>query len=207
VVEAAPLERVVQLARAVRGQHDQRAAPADHRPDLRDRDREVGEELEQEGLELVVGAVDLVDQEDRRALLLQCLEQRAPQQELAPEQLARLGARLRRADGEQLAPVVPVVDRVVEVDPLVALQPDQASAGGARQRPRDLGLAHARLALQQQRLLELGGEVDGRRQAPVGEVALAGQGPRDVGRSGERFGYAAASSSARRQSTRARWRL
>ena len=60
------------------------------------------------------------------------------------------------ADGEQLALVVPVVDGVVEVDPLVALQTDQPRAAGVRERARHLRLADARLALQQQRLLERG---------------------------------------------------
>ena len=109
--------------------------------------------------------------------MLQRLQQRAAQQELAPEQLARRRARLGGADRQQLALVVPVVDRVVEVDALVALQPDQRGAGRGGQRARHLGLAHARLALEQQRLLERDGEVGGRRQALVGEVALAGQRP------------------------------
>jgi hypothetical protein len=95
----------------------------------------------------------------------------------------------------------------VEVDALVALQPDQLGTGGGRERSRHLGLPHPGLALEQQRLLERRGQVDGRRQAPVGEVALAGQGPGDVLRAAERVGYATASSSARRVSTRARWRL
>jgi len=51
----------VQLARPVRGQHDERAPHGANRPQLRHRDLEVGEHLEQERLELVVGAVDLVD--------------------------------------------------------------------------------------------------------------------------------------------------
>ena len=132
------------------------------RAELRDRDREVGEELEQERLELVVGAVDLVDQQHRRAVVLERLQQRPPQQELASEQLARLGARLGGADRQQLALVVPVVDRVVEVDALVALQADQPRARRRGERARDLGLADAGLALEQQRLLE--GRRRGRRR-------------------------------------------
>ena len=140
VVQAAALERVVQLARAVGGQHDQRPVRGGDRPQLRDRDREVGQELEQERLELVVGAVDLVDQQHRRAaVVLERLQQRPAQQELRPEQLARRRARLGRPDRQQLALVVPVVDRVVEVDALVALEPDQLGAGArppARAPPR-----------------------------------------------------------------------
>ena len=176
-------------------------------PELGDRDREVGQELEQEGLELVVGAVHLVDQQHDLPVGLERLQQRPPEQELAPEELARRRAGLRRADGQELALVVPVVDRVVEIDPLVALQPDQARARGLRERARDLGLADAGLPLEQQRLLERGGEEDRGGQAPVGEVALAGQGLLDFRDGGEGHAPAAASSSARRVSTRARWRL
>jgi hypothetical protein len=196
----------VQLARAVRRQHHERPPRGPDRAQLGDRDREVGEELEQERLELVVGAVDLVDQQHRLPLVLERLEQRAPQQELAPEQLPGLAAGLRRADRQELAPVVPVVDRVVEVDALVALQADQPRAGRRREGTRHLRLPHPRLALEQQRLIELRREVDSGAQTPVGEVALAGQGPDDVVRRTQR-GYAAASSSARRHSTRARCRL
>ena len=95
----------------------------------------------------------------------------------------------------------------MEVDPLVALQPDQPRAGGGRERPRDLRLADARLALEQQRLLERDRQVDRGGEAPVGEVALPDQRLLDVADRREAHAAAAASSSARRQSTRARWRL
>ncbi len=85
VVEAAALERVVQVAGAVRGQHHPRPARGADGADLGDRHLEVGEQLEQERLELVVGAVDLVDQQHRRhgVGVLDRLEQRPPLQELA----------------------------------------------------------------------------------------------------------------------------
>ena len=209
MVEAAPLERVVQLARAVRGEHHERPPPRGDRAQLGDRDREVGQELEQEGLELVVGAVDLVDQQHDglRGIGLQRLQQRPAQEELAPEQLARLRPRLGGADGQQLALVVPVVDGVVEVDALVALQADQARALRLGERARHLRLPHARLALEQQRLLQRGGEEDGGGEAPVGEVSHPDQGPLDVLDGGEGHAAATASSSARRHITRARWRL
>ena len=66
VVEAAALERVVDLARPVRGEDDPRRRLGLDRADLRDRDLEVGQDLEQVRLELLVGPVDLVDQQDRR---------------------------------------------------------------------------------------------------------------------------------------------
>ena len=63
----------------------------------------------------------------------------------------------------------------MQVDPLVALEADQARAGGGRQRPRDLRLAHAGLALEQQRLLERHREMDGQRERTTGEIALGGE--------------------------------
>jgi hypothetical protein len=106
---------------------------------------------------------------------LERLEQRAAQQEAPGEQLALVDATLGRAQRQELAGVVPVVERVVEVDPLVTLQADEPGADRAGQRLGDLGLADARLPLDEQRLAELGGEEDGRGQRPVGEVALASE--------------------------------
>jgi hypothetical protein len=107
---------------------------------------------------------------------------------------------------QQLARVVPVVQRVVEVDSLVALEADEPRTRGAGERLGNLCLADARLALEQQRLLQGGGQVDRSREARVGEIPLA--------RQGLSYSYGAvetqelaASSSARRVSTRARCRL
>ena len=83
VEEAAALERVVQLARPVRGQDHVRPLLRLDRAELGNRDLEVRQHLEQERLELLVGAVDLVDQEHDGLLGLDRLEQRPPDQELA----------------------------------------------------------------------------------------------------------------------------
>ncbi len=68
----------------------------------------------------------------------------------------------------------------MDVDALVALQPDQPRAARGGQRLGHLGLADAGLALEQQRLLEGLGEVDRGGERPVGQVALAGQRTRNV---------------------------
>jgi hypothetical protein len=54
----------------------------------------------------------------------------------------------------------------------VALQADEPRPGGRGERLGDLGLPHARLALHEQRLAELGGEEDRGGQGAGGEVAL-----------------------------------
>ena len=63
----------------------------------------------------------------------------------------------------------------MQVDPFVALETDQARAGGAGERSRHLRLAHPGLALEQQRLLERDREVDGQRERTAGEIALGGE--------------------------------
>ena len=94
----------------------------------------------------------------------------------------------------------------MQVDALVALEPDQPRARHSGQRLRHLGLAHPGLALQQQRLLERGREVDGSGEAPVGEIALARQSLLD-GCGAVEAQTLTASLSALRVRTRARWRL
>ena len=171
VEERAPLERVVELARAVRGEDDRGLPARADRPELGDRDLEVREHLEQERLELLVRAVDLVDQEHDLLVGVDRLEQRPPDEELGPEQLV-LGDRplLRGADVQELARVVPLVDRVRDVEPLVALEPDQARAERRRERLRRLGLPDPRLALEQHRLLEREREEERGREPAVGQV-------------------------------------
>src|SRR5215208_6968838 len=63
VVETAPLEGVVQFAGSVGGEHHHRRDCRSYLPILRNRDGEGGQHLEQKRLELIVGAVDLIDQQ------------------------------------------------------------------------------------------------------------------------------------------------
>src|SRR5205823_6829787 len=98
-------------------------------------------------------------------------EQRPPDEELRPEELRLVdGSLLRRADVQQLPRVIPFVHRVRDVEALVTLEPDQPCVERTRDRLRRLRLADARLALEQQRLLELEREVERRRERAVGKV-------------------------------------
>jgi hypothetical protein len=107
--------------------------------------------------------------------VLERLEERAAQQEAAREQLALVDAALGRAQREELARVVPVVEGLVDVDALVALQPDEPRARGAGERLGDLGLADPGLPLDQQREAQFARQEDGRGQGAIGEVALIAQ--------------------------------
>ena len=154
------------------------------RAELGDGHLEIGEHLEQEGLERLVGAVELVDQQHRRpgGIGLERLQQRTADQEAVGEDLA-LDARARRmgrlghADLEHLARVVPLIDRRRDVETLVALQADQPATEGGGQHLGDLGLADARLALEEERPVELEGQQDRGREAAVGDVLAGGEQP------------------------------
>ncbi len=66
--------------------------------------RGLGQQLEQERLEVVVGAVDLVDQQHRRtrAGVLERLQQRPPDQVLRPEQIVLARASVRSASASRM---------------------------------------------------------------------------------------------------------
>ena len=151
--------------------------------DLGDRDLEVGQDFEQVRLELVVGTVDLVDQQHRWRTLdrFDRPQQRPLDQETLAVQLGlqfvrRAGVRLARGLGgaqvQQLAGVVPVVHGLRHVDALVALQADELTAGRGRQGLGQLGLADAGLALEEQRSVQGHRQEHRRRDALVGQVSM-----------------------------------
>jgi hypothetical protein len=55
------------------------------------------------------------------------------------------------------------------------LEPDERGAQRVGKDPRDLGLSHARLAFEEQRLLHPERQKDTGRQIEVGEIALLGE--------------------------------
>ena len=110
--------------------------------------------------------------------LLERLEQRALDQEVGAEDVMDAGvlglaAGLQQPDLQHLARVVPLVDRRVDVETFVALQPDQPGAEARRQDLGELGLADAGLALEEERPAELQREEDGRGERPVRDVVTA----------------------------------
>ena len=143
VVQAPPLERIVHVPGAVGCEDDDRWICGPKRPELGHRDRVVRQDLEQEGLELVVGPVDLVDDQYRRHEAVRRVgdgaQQRPADQEPLREQLvlhrpAAFGTttagavQLGRTEMEELAREVPFIDRLTDVYALVALETYQLSA-------------------------------------------------------------------------------
>jgi hypothetical protein len=146
------------LAGAVAGQHDHRRGRRDDGAKLRHRDLVVRQQFQQEGLERLVGTVQLVDQQHGGRLAgVDCAQQRAFLEKIAPEdaaaqaRLIRLARRLGQAYGHQLLGVVPLVRCRGQVHAVVALQSHQPPSQPGRQHLRDLRLARPRLTLQEQR--------------------------------------------------------
>src|SRR5207237_10594007 len=127
-VEAAAAQRIREVAGPIRSQDDVRTFWSPDGAELRHGDLEVGKNLEEERLELLVGAVDLVAQQHGRASRVRDrLQQRALEQERLGEDLRfRLrdgsAVALLQTDVEELLGVVPLVERGRSVEPRVALQ-------------------------------------------------------------------------------------
>ncbi len=182
VVEAAPLEGVVDVACAVGGENHQRRRLGRERAELGDGDRVIGQHFQQEGLELVVGPVDLVDEQHghRSFAMGDGPQQWPPHQEALRIQLVfGFGGRadgLGRSEMQELAGVVPFVDGLGHIDAFVTLQPQQLTARPSRQHLGHFGLAHAGFAFEQQRAAQCDREEDHRSQAFVGQIAVGPQG-------------------------------
>ena len=188
VIEAAPLERVMHFAGAVGGEDDDGRFGCADRAEFRDRDLEIGERFEQEGLERFIGAVQFVDQQDRGAAGPRAhrLQERAFDQVVFGEQFRRQRVTvgpapgLGGADRDHLGGEVPFADRRGGIEPLIALQPDQAAPKARGDGLGDFGLADARLAFEEQGPTELEGEKDHRGQRPSADIVLSGQQPLDL---------------------------
>src|SRR5680860_796380 len=180
VVEAAPSERIVQVTASVRREDDDRRLLRGERAQLGDGHRRLTEELQEQSFELVVGTVDLVDQQHRRfrTVVPNTTQDRALLKELLTEQVGLaqlLVLRLSQPDREQLTLVVPVVEGLVRRQPLVALQPDQGQPQRFRENLGRLRLSDSGLTLEQQREAELHRQVDRGRRTFVREVVVVGE--------------------------------
>jgi hypothetical protein len=96
--------------------------------------------------------------------------------DLRPRRRCALGL-----DAEELLLVVPLVQRLGLVEPLVALEADEPAARHVRHRLGQLRLARPRRALHEDRLAEAVGQVDDAGDALVGQVVHAAQGVADGG--------------------------
>ena len=117
MIQAAPLQRVVELAGAVGGDDDDRRHGGADRAELGNGHLKVGQQLEQKPLELLVGAIELVDEQHRRrppVCSSACSSGRLIRNASLNSSAARACAiddagGLQQPDLEELARVVPLV--------------------------------------------------------------------------------------------------
>ncbi len=157
VIETAPLERVMDFARAIGCDDDDRRMRGFHRSHFRDRHLKVGEHFKEKRLERFIGAVELVDQQHGGAggIGLQRLQQWPLDEKAFGEDIVLKALTIFRAlglaetDGDHLRGVIPFIDGGRDIEPFIALQPDQPSAERLAQDLGDLGLADAGLPLEE----------------------------------------------------------
>ncbi len=185
VIKTAPAQRVGQFARAVRRQHDARDRYRLDGAKLGNADLKIGQKLEQKRFELLVGAIDFVDQQHRRRGAADGGEERPFQQiffgkNVLFDRVGIFADAFAGFDGKELALIVPFVERGVLIEAFIALQPDQLGAVHGGQRLADFGLADAGFAFKQQRALEELHQPQRRRDIVVGDIADGGELVRDV---------------------------
>src|SRR5260221_3866337 len=153
--------------------------PGRHGTELGNRHLVVRKNLAQPRLALNVEPVNLVDQQNDRVIRADRGQQRPAEQELLTEDTGggqALGRRvLMQLKLQQLAPVIPFVDRLRLIQPLVALQADQPLPGRERGALGQLGLPGPCRSLDQHGLAQLGSEVDNGARRGVREITRAAQ--------------------------------
>ena len=168
----------------IRRDHDDRRLRRANRSELGDGDLEIGQQFEQIAFELLVRAVDLVDQQDRRLAfrLLDGAKQGPLDEEGIREEFPLGCPRIQRVrpleqpNLENLPRVVPLVDGVADVEAFVTLQPNQL---GIERRGEHLGhfrLPDAGLTFEEERPLQAQREIRGDGESAAGDVLPPGHG-------------------------------
>ncbi len=97
--------------------------------------------------------------------------------------------RLEDAELEQLAGIVPLVQRVADLEPFIALEANEIAVKNSRDRRCERGFADARLAFDEQRTLQAEREEERGREALVGDVRVLEQTRLQVGYRGRRVDH------------------
>ena len=170
--EAAAQEGVGQLLLVVRGDdHDRTMRRADRLAGLVDEELHAVEFLQEVVGELDVGLVDLVDQQDDFFRRREGLPQFAAL-DVVGDVVEAVVAELAVA---QAGDGVVFVEALLGLGRRLDVPFDQVEAEGGRHLAGELGLAGARLALEQQRPAQLEGEEDGGGEPAPRQIVLAGQ--------------------------------
>ncbi len=175
VIDTAAAQRLVQFAGAVGGQDDHRPLIGTNSASFGDGNLKVGKKLEQEGLELMIRTVDLVDEQHRLLWPPQTSKHRPFDQKFVAVNVNRAVALALLAERQHLPWKIPLVERRRGVDALVALQAKERAAQHAGDRLGGLGLPDTGRSFEQQWLTQRQSEIGGGRKFIVGEVIGSAQ--------------------------------
>ena len=158
----------------VGGQHHKGDGLGADGADLGDAHLHLRQQLQQERLKLLVGLVDLVNEQHHGLLRADGFQQRPLQEILVAEegagQLLRVLAVHLHLDGEQLLLVVPLVQGLALVQALIALEPHQLPVQGLGHHLGNLRLAHAGGSLDEKGAAQLQCHQQGGHQTVVVDI-------------------------------------
>ena len=122
----------MQFAGAVRGQDNDGARCCLYRSDFGNRNLEIREKFEQERFEFIVGAIDFIDEKHALIAGANSLQEWTFDQKLWSKEIINRfitdNRIAHRADLQHLAGVIPLVERLVGIDTLVALQANELTS-------------------------------------------------------------------------------
>jgi hypothetical protein len=146
-------------------------------------DLELGQQFQKESFEFFVSSVDFVDQQNRRPRppRIDGLEQWPLDQERFTVECTVRAGPVERVRGvedpqlEQLSWIIPLVQRVADVEPFIALQADEIGTKRGCDSRGKRRLPDPRFSLEEQRAFQAKGQEQRDREAAVGDIVLVGQ--------------------------------
>ena len=186
VVQAAALQRIVYVARAVRGKNHNRWGGGFECSQFGNGYLEVGKNFQQVSLKLIVCTIDFVNQQHRRCVALvngakKCaLNEKALVVQLAFQFISFLvccfSACFSSTQMQQLSRVVPVVYGLSRINAFVTLQANEFATSHGCNHFGKFSFTNARFAFKQQRSLQGERQVHRSCEAFFGQVVLFGEG-------------------------------
>ena len=170
------------LTGAIRCQDDEWRRGRPQRSKLWNRDLELGQQFQKESLEFFVGAIDFINEQDGRpgAPRIDGLEQRPLNQERFAVEFAVRARAIERVRGienpqlQQLPRIIPLVKRMADVQPFIALKTNQIGAERRGRSGSERRLTDAGFTFEKERPIETKRQKQRDRKAAIGYIVLLG---------------------------------
>src|SRR5213594_2413383 len=180
-VEAPPPEWIPDPPFLIGSEHDERNGPGAHGPELWNAQLPVAKYLKKQRLKLVIDLVDFIHEQYAGLLVQQCPKQGAFREELEAMQFLTDGIPITAELGNScfqkkpLQSLIKFSDRLVLINPDVALQALHVCFCGSGNSVCEFGFAAARRSFNQEWPPHVGSEIDDRQDVLVGHVSARQQ--------------------------------